>query len=142
MAAAAILWPVAAHLALIALLYAWLTYERRTAVRRGQASMATFRLHDGEPLRSKLVSNNLSNQFELPLLFHVLAMTLYVVDGATTAQVALAWTFVAIRCVHTGVHVLSPNVGLRGAIFSLSFIALGAMWALFLAERLLGLRLD
>lgn len=139
MAAAAILWPVAAHLALIAFLYAWLTYERQAAVKRGQATLDTFRTNDGEPLRTKLVSNNLSNQFELPVLFYVLALTLYAVNGVTAWQLGLAWIFVAVRWTHTAIHVFSPNVALRGGVFSLSFIALGAMWALFLAERLPGL---
>jgi hypothetical protein len=136
MPAAAILWPVAAHLLLVVLLYGLLTYERQRAVRRGEAGLATFRTNEGEPLRSRLVSNNLKNQFELPVLFYVLAMTLYAVDGVTAAQVSLAWIFVAARYAHSAVNVLSPIVPLRGGVFTLSLLALAAMWVLFLRERI------
>ncbi len=136
MPAAAILQPVAAHLLLIVLLYGWLTYERQRAVRRSEATLATFRTNADEPLRPRLISNNLKNQFELPVLFHVLAMTLYAVDGVTAAQLWLAWIFVAARYAHSAVNALSPAVPLRGGVFTLSFLALGAMWVLFLAARL------
>jgi hypothetical protein len=136
MPAAAILWPVAAHLLLIALLYAWLTVERQAAVLRREASLATFRTKEEEPLRARLVSNNLSNQFELPVLFYVLAMTLYATNAVTQAQLGLAWAFVGARLLHTLVHVFSPNVALRGGVFTLNFLALAAMWVLFLWERI------
>ncbi len=139
MPAAAILWPVAAHLALVAALYAWLTAERQLAVRRGDADMASYRAHEHEPLRGRLIANNLSNQFELPVLFTVLAMTLYVSNDVSAAQLVLAWVFVAGRLAHTLVHVLSPDVALRGNVFTVGFVALGAMWGLFLARALLGI---
>jgi hypothetical protein len=140
-AATAILWPVAAHLALVAVLYAWLTVERRLAVKRGDADMASYRAYETEPLRGRLLANNLANQFELPVLFYAVAMTLYVINDVSRAQVVLAWVFVAGRWAHTFVHVLSPNVALRGNVFTVGFVAVGAMWALFLAEKLLGMRI-
>jgi hypothetical protein len=138
MAPAAILWPVAAHLALIAALYAWLTVERKLAVRRGQATPATYRTYEDEPRRARLIANNLANQFELPVVFYPLALSLYVLDDVSVAQLALAWVFVMGRLAHTLVHVLSPDVPLRGNVFTVNFLAVGGMWALFLWERLLG----
>lgn len=136
MPAAAILGPLAAHLLLVACLYAWLTVERFRAVQRGEAQVSTFRTSDGEPARPRLVSNCLKNQFELPVLFWVLAMTLYTLGGATPAEVVLAWIFVATRWAHAAIHVLSPVVPLRGAVFSLGALALAGMWGVFLAGTL------
>jgi hypothetical protein len=137
MPAAAILWPLAVHLGLVALLYAWLTIERKRAVARGEAASDTYRTYEQpQPQRARLIANNLANQFELPVVFYPLALTLYVLDDASIAQVALAWVFVLARIVHTVVHVLSPDVALRGNVFAVNFVAAGAMWALFLWERL------
>jgi len=135
-APAAILWPVAAHLALIFALYGWLTLERKAAVRRGDAHMSDYRLYEREPLRARLIANNLANQFELPLLFYVLAAILYHSGAVASIQVFLAWVFVAGRIAHAFVHILSPDVGLRGNVFTVNFLALAAMWGLFLRDAL------
>ncbi|MGD2133510.1 MAG: MAPEG family protein [Maricaulaceae bacterium] len=134
MGAVAILPPVAAHIALVIALYAWLTVARVQAARRGEARFADFRTKETEPQRAKLIANSISNQFEWPVLFHVLAMGLYVADAVTPAQVGLAWVFVFGRVVHAGVHTLSPNVRLRGAVFMINFLAVCGMWALFLSS--------
>jgi hypothetical protein len=134
---AAILWPLAGHLGLIAALYAWLTVERKLAVRRGEATLATYRTYEDEPRRARLIANNLANQFELPVVFYPLALTLYVLGDVPLAQLALAWAFILGRIAHTLVHVLSPDVALRGSVFTVSFLAVAAMWALFLWERMI-----
>lgn len=133
------LWPAAVHLVLVAFLYAWLTVERRAAVSRGQARIGDYRLYETEPLRARLISNNLSNQFELPTLFHPLVLYLHASGQTSATYVALAWIFVLGRLVHAGVHILSPDVALRGNVFTINFIALAAMWALFLSGALFGL---
>jgi len=135
-APAAILWPVAAHLVLIFALYGWLTLERKAAVRRGEAQMSDYRLYEREPLRARLIANNLANQFELPLLFYVLAAILYLSGAVAPTQAFLAWAFVAGRIAHAFVHILSPDVGLRGNVFTVNFLALAAMWGLFLRDAL------
>lgn len=133
----AILYPVAAHLVIILALYAWLTLERFRAVASGERRYRDFQFSGGDAPAAARVSANLSNQFELGPLFHLLALTLWAADMVTPAQFTLACVFVAGRVAHTLVQTLSGNVMLRGLVFSVNFLALAGMWTLFLAGVLL-----
>ena len=74
------------------------------------------------------VSSNLSNQFEWPLLFYaggVLSISIGVTDSII---VACALLFMCGRIVHSVVHILTDNIRLRGAIFTVNFLAVFLMW--------------
>ena len=76
--ASAILWPMLAHIGLVFLLYAWLTFARTMAVRRGETEYACFLLGREEPLHIARITRNLANQFELPVIFYALVIVLLV----------------------------------------------------------------
>lgn len=131
-----ILLPAAAHLALVAFLYAWLTIERLRAVRARARTYADLQFAGGDVDRGARVAANLRNQFEAPMLFHPLVLALWATQSATIAMVWLAWLFVAGRVMHTAVQTLTGNVPLRGAVFTLNFLALAGLWVLFLLQQL------
>lgn len=134
----AILWPMVAHFALVAALYAVLGWRRRQAMAAGKVRPGQFKLRSGgEPEVSATVSNNLMNQFELPLLFHAACLALYVTAGVSLAAVVLAWLFVALRYAHTVEHITRNCVSRRGMIFAAGFVALILMWS-WLAVHLAG----
>ncbi len=133
----AILYPVAAHLLLIVALYAWLTLERFLSVASKQRRYRDFQFAGGDAPAGARVAANLSNQFELGPLFHLLALTLWITDAVTPTLLTLAWCFVAGRLAHTLVQTLSANVIARGLVFSVNFLALAGMWTYFLAGALL-----
>ncbi len=121
-----LLYPMAVHIGLAALLYALLTIVRAPAV------WGLGRRPDGtNPWASleRRVSANLSNQFEWPLFFHVACVLLIVSGGVDAVQLALAWIFIAGRLLHTAVQVCTTNVRLRGLVFTINFLAVLGMWA-------------
>lgn len=122
----ALLWPVAIHLGLVLFLYAWLSVVRWQA--RAGRDVAT---------RERAVAANLSNQFEAPVLFYALVAMLWSQDAVAPAYVVLAWVFALGRFPHTAVQTLTGNVLLRGGVFTINFVALAAMWALFLERNIL-----
>ena len=132
-----LLWPLSIHLGLIFFLYAWLTVERKRAAARGEASLDDYRTYDREPLRARLIANNIANQFELPVLYYAVTAMLLASPQIPSVQLFLAWIFVGGRIAHSFVHILSPDVALRGNVFTVNFLALFAMWALFLWARLI-----
>ncbi|WP_152600121.1 MAPEG family protein [Cellvibrio mixtus] len=75
------------------------------------------------------ISANLSNQFEWPLLFYTCCI-LIIISGAARddVQLGLAWVFVIGRVIHSGVQILTSNIRLRGAVFTINFLAVFAMW--------------
>lgn len=122
--------PMAAHVALAAFLYVMLTVVRAPAIwgigRRpdGSNPWATI-----EPR----ISANLSNQFEWPLFFHAACLVLIGSD-AGPLSIVLAWTFVAGRVLHSLVQVLTGNIRLRGAVFTINFVAVLGLWAVVVSS--------
>ena len=132
----AVLIPAAAHLALIAGLYAWLSVERFINMVRGRGRYGDLVTPGGDTGRAARVAANLSNQFEAPTLFYPLVLALWATGMASGADLILAWIFLAGRVIHTLVQTFTTHVPLRGLVFSINFMALGLMWAWLLVRAL------
>lgn len=126
----AILWPMVAHFALVCVIYALVGWRRRQAMRNHVASPDLFKLNRREPDISASAVNNLSNQFELPVLFHAACLALFMTKGAAQPVVALAWLFVALRYAHAYVHVTGNDLRYRSPLFAAGFLVLVGMWGL------------
>jgi hypothetical protein len=109
------------------LLYAWLTVARTRAVKSGKTDYSCFVLGREEPLEVARITRNLSNQFELPVIFYALVVLLVALGRVTWFDVIVAWLFVAGRVIHTLVQTLGDNVVLRGRVFVISFLAVVAL---------------
>lgn len=123
-----IFWPVVFHVALIIALYALLSKRRMALVRAGKVEAAQFRENRHEPGESLVVRNSIANQFELPVLFYVCCVLLYITNADNLVSLGLAWLFVALRCAHAIVHVTSNRLELRRALFMAGFATLALMW--------------
>ncbi|MNJ05537.1 MAPEG family protein [compost metagenome] len=51
-------------------------------------------------------------------------------SGAGNTALVLAWTFVGGRVLHSLVQILTTNIRLRGAVFTLNFLAVLGLWAM------------
>lgn len=138
MTPSAIFWPMILQVALVYAVYGMLSVRRMAAIRSGRATAGQFRKRDSEPEDSRTAYNNLVNQFELPVLFHVLGLCLYVTEGVTALSLALAWIFVLSRFVHAWVHLTGNRLRYRNPAFIVGFVVLGLGWLVF-AIRLAGL---
>lgn len=136
MTGTAIFWPMIAHVALVIGLYALLGLRRKQAVTSGSARTSQFRENLQEPAESLFVRNSLHNQFELPPLFHIACLALFVTQGAGTAVLVLAWLFVASRYAHAFVHVTSNRIRYRRPAFAAGFVILVVLWGLFAVQLL------
>lgn len=120
-----LIYPMAAHVGLTALLYVLLTLARAPSIwgvgRRADGSNPWAGI---EPR----ISANLSNQFEWPLFFYAACLALLELHAVDRLTIGLAWLFVAGRLMHTGVQVFTTNVRLRGIVFTVNFIAVLGMW--------------
>lgn len=122
----ALILPMAAHVALAALLYVLLTVARAPVV------WGIGRRPDGKNPWASIeprISANLSNQFEWPLLFYA-ACLLLLRFPPTLAAVTLAWVFVAGRVLHSVIQILTRNIRLRGVVFTINFLAVIGLWVL------------
>jgi hypothetical protein len=121
------LLPFLGHFLLVVGLYAWLTVERQTAIRRREIDAPAFVNAGGDPPRSKRIARNLSNQFELPVFALFAAAILYVKGSIGVVDIAAAWLFLFGRLAHTAVQTLTDNVPLRGQVFTVNFLAVAAL---------------
>ena len=127
----AIFWPMIAHVVLVGIVYGFLGARRAAAVRKGEARVSTFKDRGTEPPTSASVSANRMNQFELPVLFHVVCIALFVTAGVSYLTVLLAWVFIALRYVHAGIALFGNEVRLRSPAFAAGALVLGIMWIYF-----------
>ena len=80
-------------------------------------------------------SDNFRNLFELPVLFYAAVCIAAITHAATPLTVGLAWTFVALRVLHSLIH-CSYNRGMhRFFVYVCSALVLFALWA-YLAVQL------
>lgn len=137
----AILWPTFLLVGLIFTVWFVLFVQRLGHIRRnpprpedfatGTAALAYF-----EPV--EMPANNLRNLFEMPVLYFALVPLLLVTGEAGTVQIVLAWIYVALRALHSFIHLVVRKVPQRFLVYLLSCIALSAMWIGFAVERLAG----
>ena len=138
MSPTAIFWPVIAQVALTYAVYLLLAKRRYGVVRAGRVQASAFRNRATEPEESAVVANNISNQFELPVLFYAVCLSLFATAGVNMLTVVLAWLFVLSRVAHAAVHVTTNTIRHRARAFQAGWLILGVMWAWF-ALHLAGL---
>jgi hypothetical protein len=71
------------------------------------------------------------NLLELPMLFYVASLMFYVTGRVDAVVLAVAWLYVAVRAVHSVIHLTYNNVRHRLIPFALSNFVLIAYWLLF-----------
>ena len=108
------------------LFFFYLGFSRRNAVLSREMDPKYYEtFSEGqEPRRLKILSRHGANLFEMPLLFYVVLLMIYVTGSTSLAFVILAWTFVGLRAVHAFIH-LGRNIVLhRFLVFGLSVVVL------------------
>jgi hypothetical protein len=70
------------------------------------------------------------NLLEAPVLVYVVCLLLYVSATASLHAVYLAWAYVALRLVHSAIHLSYNKVLHRFLVFGASYAVLIALWVL------------
>ena len=135
----AIFWPVIVLVGLTAVVWV-LMYVRRLseirAARINPQSLATSETASGI-LKNVSAADNFRSLLETPVLFYAVCICLAVADEVTTLQLVLAWIYVALRALHSLIHVTYNRVPHRFGVYTVSTLCVFAMWGLFAASLLL-----
>ena len=83
------------------------------------------------PGHVSIPNRNYMNLLELPMLFYVAGIMYFVAGKVDNVVLAVAWTYVALRAIHSLIHVTYNNVMHRLTAFALSNFVLMAFWLLF-----------
>jgi hypothetical protein len=79
------------------------------------------------PDKNSLASHNLRNLFELPVIFYVICLYLFMSDSVDRIHLLSAWWFLAFRVVHSLIHCTYNKVEHRFAAYMLAAIGLWVM---------------
>ncbi len=124
MQAVQIFWPVLVVLAIpmVVLLF---NAKRKAADRKaGNVQPESVIDNTAWSLPVVLTSNSLANQFQMPVVFYVLCLILFSINGVTTLVLVLCWIFAVTRWVHAIVHITSNAIPLRMSFFILGVVTL------------------
>jgi hypothetical protein len=126
-----VVWPAFALFALTMLQVARLARMRFSAAREGRVDPRYYKVFrgEGEPPELAAMSRNVVNLYEMPTLFYA-GTAIAVAAGQSGALLAgLGWAYVALRSLHTAIHVTSNKVLWRFRAFAASWFVLIAYWA-------------
>jgi hypothetical protein len=123
-----IIWPVLAQILLTYIVYIVLAKRRNRAFKTSSVDPSVADTDaTAWPINVIKASNNLTNQFEAPVLFYVLCLLFLTLDNVDILVLSLAWVFVVSRYVHALIHVTTNYVPFRFAAFVVGGLALIAM---------------
>jgi hypothetical protein len=132
----AIFAPMGALVALTFAVLLLIPLQRFRAAFAGRVGPGDFKFGESAnvPGDVAIPNRNYMNLLELPMLFYVLCIVLFVSGKVTAFQLALAWTYVALRAGHSLVHLTVNIVMIRLSLFALSNVVLGTMWIVYFAR--------
>jgi hypothetical protein len=133
----AILYPTIALVALVFVAWATMFVARFRLLKSNPPTADTFR--SGSAARAyfepaELPANNFANLFEMPVLYFGLIPLLLFTGQAGHAQTGLAWAYVAMRALHSFLHIVVRKVIPRFQAYLVSCILLSAMWVGFAVD--------
>ena len=125
--------PMGALVALTFVVLLFIPVRRFRAAFAGQVGPDDFKFGESRrvPGHVSIPNRNYMNLLELPMLFYVGGLMYYVAGKVDGVALAVAWTYVALRAIHSVIHVTYNNVMHRLAVFALSNVVLGVFWVLF-----------
>jgi hypothetical protein len=130
---ASIFVPMGTLVALTFIVLALIPFRRFRAAFAGQVGSDDFKLGESArvPAHVSIPNRNYMNLLELPMLFYVACIALYVTSRVRMLELDLAWAYVALRVAHSAVHLTTNHIFTRLTFFALSNVVLGVMWLFF-----------
>ena len=127
---AQILFPMTALAAWTFAILLLIPYARFRAAFAGRVRAKDFRYGESGnvPGDVSLPNRNFMNLLELPVLFYLACLTLYVTKTVDTAALWLAWGYVVLRVGHSLVHLTYNNVLHRLGVYAASVAVLLVIW--------------
>ena len=129
--------PLILQILLTMLLYIALAVAKSRAASAGQVNLERRALHaDAWPDSVIKINNNIRNQFEVPVLFFVITIILWLINETGVLVQGLAWLFVISRYAHSYVHTGANNVLVRRRVFMLGTVVVIVMTLIALSAIL------
>jgi hypothetical protein len=138
----AIFYPVLALVAWTGIVLLLILVARFRAGFRREVRAEDFRYGESPsvPPQVSIPNRDYMNLLEAPMLFYVVVILLFVTAGVSGTAIMLAWAYVALRIVHSLIHLSYNRVQHRLLAFGLSTVVLGALWVIAAVHVVAGAR--
>jgi len=131
----AIFGPVLAMVLLTLGVLGYTGYKRFSAGFAGRVRAGDFRYGEtaNVPPDVAVANRNFINLLEAPVLFYTFCVSAYVTHAVAPWLLALAWLYVALRIVHTSIHLTYNKILHRFSSYAASNLVLLILWLGFAA---------
>jgi hypothetical protein len=126
-----ILAPMCGMVFLTLLVWLWMYYTRLTTIARsGKDPQILADEARATALLKDVVnpSDNFENLFEMPVLFYVAVLTIFVSGMSDEIFVKMAWGYVILRALHSLIHCSYNRIVHRFAAYAVSSLVVWGMW--------------
>jgi hypothetical protein len=127
----AIFYPDLAMVVLTIIVWGRMYIERagqlRAARIRPQAVATSAQM--AAALADTRAADNFRNLFEVPVLFYLATVVAQATSQVSAVTLTLAWSFVALRVLHSAIQLTSNRVKHRFAAYVVGSVALWLLWA-------------
>jgi hypothetical protein len=112
-------------------MWAWLYATRIPAIRRNRIPLSPDQSKEAFnaqiPPRTRWKADNYNHLLEQPTLFYAVTLALAMLGAADRVNIALSWTYVGLRVLHSLIQALINIIMLRWLIFMISSLVLFAL---------------
>lgn len=125
--------PMGAMALLTFLVLGLIPFTRFRAVAAREVTADDFKFGESPrvPPHVAVTNRNLMNLLELPILFYVAGLMYAVAGRVDRTALILAWAYVAVRAIHSLIHLTYNNVIHRLTAYAVSNVVLIALWVMF-----------
>ena len=131
---ATIFLPMLAQVLLTAVVFFYMYHTRIKEMRRKNIhpqQLATNQEGYKQLSDSYVIAEHFNNQFEMPVLFYILCLSLYVTQMVTPVFVAMVSAYVVIRIAHSVIHCTYKKGLHRFYVYMMSSLLLWIAWGMF-----------
>ncbi len=125
-----IYFPCLALLLLSAIVLVRMFLTRASAVKKGTVDFRYFKTYNEAkdlPIPMLLASRNFTNLFEVPTLFYMVCAFALITQNVDGILLWEAWLYVALRYIHSVIHLTSNKIMPRMSVYGFSWVVLLAM---------------
>lgn len=117
--------PALTQILLTMVIFVMLNVAKSKALASAHVDLERRALHaDAWPEYVLKISNNISNQFETPVLFYALSFILWALKAVDVYTLLLAWGYVITRILHAYIHIGVNDVPTRRRVFTIGCVLL------------------
>jgi len=107
------------------------------AIKKRDVKYKYFRAYEGSAPEYLLTSrHHYKNFFEIPILFYLLCLVLYMIDDVSAIDLWIAWLFVLFKGVHSYIRITSNYVPYRAYSFNVCVFLLFGGWIILVIKIL------